>query len=377
MALVPHNGFSQAETSAIETSFRQFAQSKGAHGGALIVTDGSGTVTVPFGVRNEKGDPFLESTPNRVASVTKALTSTAILRLVQDGKLKLDDSVLDILNKDSERPIKPRQEEMRAITVRQLLQHTSGFGSDLLINEQLTTSRKYGLPLPVPKESLVLLAFERETLTSKPGTNFSYSNIGYLILGRVIAKVSGMSYEDFVKSSVLTPAGVSKDEAYIGHSKKLHENETRYWDLPGRTGMSLYGEDKLARVPFPYGCYTLEQMDASGGWVMSVRALIQFQQALPKLVSSELQRELVAPPAIAGRTSSYTGLGFTIIAESNGGYTLQHGGNLEGCNATIMYRANGQVIAAVFNTGGMPQDNSWAFTYVNQVLCPILNQMGN
>ncbi len=377
MVGLPHTGFSPAETSAIESSFRQYAQSKGAHGGALIVTNGSDTVTVPFGVRNEKGDPFLATTPNRVASVSKTYTTTAVLCLVRDGKLNLDDFVLDILNKDREHPIKPRQAEMRTVTVRHLLQHTGGWGSDTFLNEQVTTSKRYGTPLPIPKDIQVLLAFEKESLVSTPGTRFSYSNIGFRILGKIIEKVSGRGYEDYVRAAILAPAGISATEAYVGHSKNLREGETRYWDLPGRVGMSLYPGDNLKRVPFPYGCYTLGEMDSSGGWVMSARALIQFQQALPKLISAELQAQVVIPPAYARGSRNYTGLGFSVTVESNGGYTLQHGGSLEGCNAAIMYRANGQLISVVFNSGGMPKDNYWAQDYINQVLCPLLNQMGN
>lgn len=373
--LSPPNGFTPAETNAIGQAFVQFAQAKGARGGCLIVTDGVGTVTVPFGIRNENGDAYLASTPCRIASVSKTLTATAIMILVQDGKLRLEDRALDILNRDRKVPIKPRQESMREITVRQLLQHHGGWGSDTFLNEQLTTSKRFGTPLPVPQDTQVQIAFERESLASKPGTRFSYSNIGFQTLGRIIEKVSGKPYEVYVRSTILKPAGIPDAEAYVGHSKNLRENETRYWDLPGRIGMSLYAEDKLKRVPFPYGCYTLDTMDASGGWVMSTHALIKFQQALPKLISPQMQNQIVTPPptAVAGR--SYTGLGFVVIPESLGGHTLEHGGSLEGCNATIMFRANGTVIAATFNTGGMPQDNTWAHVFVNQTLCPLLNRM--
>jgi CubicO group peptidase (beta-lactamase class C family) len=340
----------------------------------MIVTDGSSTVATTFGVRDEKGSPYLVTTPNRVASVSKPITATAVLTLVQAGKLGLDDSVLDVLNKDREKPIVPKQETMRSITVRQLLQHHGGFGSDSFLYDHLRQATTHGFKLPIPAANLVELAFTTQTLATNPGTSFRYSNAGYLILGRVIEKVSGKTYEDYVQTAVLAPAGISKDEAFIAHGKKLRENETRYWDLMGRTGFSLYPEDNRSRVPFPNGAYAPEVMDAHGGWAMSAQALIKFQLALPKLIKPEMQRLVTAPPPTARGKTNYTGLGFTVIAEQ-GGFTIQHGGDLEGCNAAIMYRANGQIIAVVSNTGGPPNDNGWSFNYINDTLCPILNQM--
>lgn len=371
-----HAGFTPAETSAIEGSFRQFATTKQAHGGALVVTDGTNTITTTFGARNEKGDPFLATTPSRIASVSKALTATAVMKLIQDGKASLDDPVIPILNRERKRPLVPKDPAMDKITIRDLLRHTAGFTGDAkILWNQFVISEKYKTLLPVPPVSLTGVAFIDQNLGSPPGTTFQYSNTGYLVLGRIIEKLSGKSYEDYVWEVVLKPAGIAKEEAYVGHGKKLHDNESRYWDIVGRMGFSIYPEDNRKKVPFPNGAYTVETMDSYGGWVMSAKALVQFQLALPKILSPEMQQLMVARPPTARSSASYTGLGFVVLPESKGGFTIEHGGDLEGLNASIMYRANGQVIAVVFNTGGPANDNSWSHTYVNSVLCPILNQM--
>jgi N-acyl-D-amino-acid deacylase len=377
LATSPVPAFSPAEMASIEQSFHQYAYQKGAHGGALVITNGTQTVISTYGKRNDK-DPYLATTPQRVASVSKTITATAMMTLIQAGKANLDDKVLPILNKDREKPIVPQQPTMEQMTIRHLLQHTAGFTGDAgLLWSQLNVSSRFKTKLPIPAVDLVDLAFTSQGLATNPGGAYQYSNIGYLVLARVIEKVSGKPYGVYVRSAVLAPAGISADEAYVGHSKNLKDNESQYWDLANRMGVSLYPEDNRKKVPFPYGGgYSLETMDGYGGWCMSARALIQFQLALPKILSKEMQAVVTQRPAHA-RGQSYTGLGFMVIPESLGGFTIEHGGSLEGLNACIMYRANGQVIAVTFNTGGMPNDNMWSSVYAHQVLVPMLNQMGN
>lgn len=370
----PTLGLSQQPLS-LQASFRQHMQSKRAKGGALLIVSGSDRISATYGVRDSKGAPYLTTTPNRIASVSKPITAVAILTLVQSGKLRLDDSALEILNKERERPIVPKQPVMQNISIRQLLNHTSGFGNDKFLYNHLDLAKTHKFKLPVRPDNLVDLAFTTQNLTTNPGASFQYSNAGYLILGRVIEKVSGKSYEDYVHASVLAPAGIGKSEAFIASTVKLAENETEYWDLMNRTGFSVYTGKVDSRVPMQYGMYSTEAMDAHGGWAMSVEALVKFQQALPRLVSTELQQQVTAMPRTAVNPSSYMGLGFTVIPESEGGFTIMHGGSLEGCNAGIMYRANGQIIAVTCNTGGAPDDNSWSFNYINSTLCPLLNQV--
>ncbi|HRJ26286.1 MAG TPA: serine hydrolase domain-containing protein [Fimbriimonadaceae bacterium] len=377
LGLSPTDGFSPATVNQVETSFASHMRARRARGGALLVTHGDGTISVPFGVKDIKGTPYTTATTNRIASVSKPITAVAVLTLVQAGKLRLDEPVLDVLNKDRKRPIVPKQAAMRSITARQLLCHAGGFGSDAFLFDQFNASAKFGLKMPISPRSLAELAFTTQVLASAPGAQFRYSNAGYLILGSVIEKVSGKPYEEFVRTAVLAPAGIKPDEAFIGSSRKLRDNETAYWDLVGRTGFSLYPEDARKRVALPDGAYALESMDAHGGWVMSADALTKFLRALPKLLGPEIQRQVTAAPPTAQSGSYYTGLGFTIIPESRGGFTILHGGDLEGCNAAIMLRADGTAIAVTCNSGGPPQDNGWSFSYMNQTLVPILNRAGN
>lgn len=363
--------FSQREINDIQRSFSNFMSSKGAKGGGLIISNGKNAFEAAYGVRDGKGSPFLITTPSRIASASKPITAAAVLLLIQEGKLGFNDTVIAILNKDRKQPIIPKQKSIEAITVGQLLTHTGGFSSDAFIFNQVNLGKTYGKKLPMSPTSLVEIGLTTQTINGNPGSRFQYSNFGYLILGRIIEKVSGKSYEEYVRTTILAPAGIGKEEAFIASSRvtSLRENETRYWDLMNRMGISLYSEDMGSRVPFQYGAYAPESMDAFGGWALSTLALVKFQLALPRLLKAEMQ------DLITFNSGAYhNGLGFSMSPRF---FSFHHGGSLEGCNAAIMSQGNGVVIAMTCNTGGPPDDNGWSFEYINRILIPLLNRMEN
>jgi CubicO group peptidase (beta-lactamase class C family) len=355
----------------LTNEFTNFARDHGAHGGAVMVVDvkHGGQATATYGTRNGT-DPFTLDTPSRVASVTKIVTATAVMKLVDDGKLSLDAAVLPILNKGRERPIVPIDPRMASITVRQLLHHSGGFMADRSL---LWKFPGRALRPPVPKEVLVEQAFSTQRLGYTPGTQYSYSNAGFLVLGRLIEAVSGETYADYVQKSVFAPHGISKDKAYFGTTKGGGPGESLYWDLARRVAGSLFPEDKGRLVPYPRGgAFALEEMDSYGGLVISARALSQFIVGFPKLLSPRMLAELTINPQLeSGRV--YTGLGFTCISEGGGGVTVFHSGSLEGCNAATMYRVTGQAIVVLFNTGSTGT-NMWAGEFQDTV-CNILNQL--
>lgn len=132
-----------------------------------------------------------------MASVTKPFVATAIMQLVEQGKIALDDPVtkhLPYFRLDDPR--------YRLITIRQLLNHTSG----------MPDVKDYEWNKPQDDEGALeryVRGLKGEKLLWDPGSRFAYSNIGFEILGDVIAKVSGMSFEDDVERQILRPVGMS------------------------------------------------------------------------------------------------------------------------------------------------------------------------
>jgi CubicO group peptidase (beta-lactamase class C family) len=161
-----------------------------------------------FGYRNlEKRLPATPDTLYDVASVTKTFTVTAVLQLVEAGKLSLDDAVEDII---PDFHIRPGGEK---ILVKHLVIHTSGIpelGSSTRTKGGLLGTRDDLLPLADFPDYLLFMNDADKWTIGKPGDTFRYSNDGYVLLGYIVELVSGMSYQDYMKQHVLEPLGMTR-----------------------------------------------------------------------------------------------------------------------------------------------------------------------
>jgi D-alanyl-D-alanine carboxypeptidase len=160
---------------------------------SIVVTRGNETlVERAWGLANvEKGRKAEPSTIYQVGSLTKQLTAALVLKLVDRGKLSLSDTLGRFFKR-----LKP---EFTAITIEQLLNHTSGLKGDFRSPDQAT--------MPTTRDSLVALA-ARDTLATKPGTKFTYSNTGYMFAGAIIEKLHGKSYDEALRDEIARPLGL-------------------------------------------------------------------------------------------------------------------------------------------------------------------------
>jgi CubicO group peptidase (beta-lactamase class C family) len=182
-----------------------------------------------YGVRDLRSRAKIDPQTNfRLASVTKQFTALAIMLLVHDGKLQYEEHLTDIF------PDFPSYG--RDITVRNLLNHTSGLPdySEIMEQQEKKGGPKWNLEHQIHDEEVLALLKAQPAGKFAPGTRWEYSNSGYVVLGLVIAKVSGLSYGDFLQRRIFAPLQMShtlvyqkgqntiRDRAY-GHSK---ENDT-------------------------------------------------------------------------------------------------------------------------------------------------------
>lgn len=162
-----------------------------------IVKDKDILFTGEYGNANlSTGQPVVPSTLFHQASVSKTFVVTAIMQLVERGEVDLDSPIVKYLSY-----FKMEDERHLHITIRQLLNHTSGMPDE----------EDYAWDRPEYDEQSLeryVKSLHGHKLLSKPGTYFAYSNIAYEILGDLIAKVSGMSFEQYMKQHVLEPAGM-------------------------------------------------------------------------------------------------------------------------------------------------------------------------
>src|SRR5688500_17690500 len=241
-----------------------------------------------FGYANvENKTPVQPDALFRIASVSKPITSAAIMKLVEEGRLDgLDDLVAPIIADLTPAPgatVDPRWEQ---ITIRHLLNHTGGWdrtkpngGFDPMFRPEIAAAA-VGAPAPASAET-VIRYMKGMPLDFTPGSKHVYSNFGYAILGRVIERLSGMPYEDYVRARVLQPVGANRTRLGKTRMRDALADEVKYY-LPGEPGLGLTlpmvpsvfpGE---GTVPINYGAYYVEAMDSHGGWVSSTVDLMRF-----------------------------------------------------------------------------------------------------
>ena len=224
----------------LETKLEELTRRDEFSGAALIGKDGVTIWQKAYGLADrERKISVGAGTRFRIGSMNKMFTSVAIAQLVEANKLRLNDTISDVL------PDYPNKEIARKVTIHQLLTHTSGLGD--FFNARFDQL----------KDNLDSLAdhlplFVSEPLQFEPGQRMSYSNAGFIVLGLIIEKVSGENYYDYIQHHIYEKAGMKasgdtpkterSDVVAIGYTKsggKLHPN----WDtLPAR-GSSAGGGD--------------------------------------------------------------------------------------------------------------------------------------
>lgn len=310
----------------------------------------------------EAAEPVSPSSRFRIASISKPITAVAILRLVEKGKLRLDDRVFEIL--DAPEPIggaaMPDQ-RLKEVTIKHLLQHRGGWDRDQSFDPMFRSVQWAQQcrcdPPAMPSE--VIRAMHAQPLDFDPGQRYAYSNFGYCLLGRVIEKLSGQNYEEFVQSEIFQPLEIKSITLGKTRLSDRQTDEVRYYHPD--EGKSVFASDLGKEVPSPYGTWCLEAMDAHGGWIASADDLVRFIDALSfgaadaavattMLTPATTRMILTRPDGESADEDSYYGLGWTIRSGKNGTHTVWHTGSLPGTATELTRRADGRSFAVLINS---------------------------
>ncbi len=310
----------------------------------LIYCKGFGWADKESGREAEVGDIY------RIASASKLITAIGIMKLCDEGLLTLDDRVFGetgILNDPRLLDIKDKRAV--DITVRHLLNHTSGFSRrlgdpmfripDIMRWEEMDTS-------PTADQ---LIAFQlRQRLRDKPGGSAQYSNIGYLVLSRVIEKVSDMGYEEYIQKHVLWPAGCYDMHIARNYYEERHPREVKYYGHdPGETIESYDGSGKMR--PREYGGNDIAGLQGAGAWVCSAVELLRLVASVDGRdgVPDILTPQSVAEMKRIARKGDYA-LGWARYDSASG--SLIRTGTMSGTCAYIENRAGGLSYVFITNT---------------------------
>jgi N-acyl-D-amino-acid deacylase len=304
----------------------------------------------------------------RIASVSKPVTAVAVMTLVQDPAyhLSLDAPVFPLLGL---RPFLAKGHAVDSriwkITVRHLLEHAGGWDRDIsgdIMFKHFEIARDMKVPSPPSHNDIIRWAMG-QPLDFDPGARYAYSNLGYLILGRVIEKVSGMPYERYVREHVLAPAGVTDMRIGKGRRSERLPGEVCYYDSRDRLGQSVFSADGDTSTPMAYAFQSPETMDAHGGWVASAPDLMRFAAALDRrgpealLTPKSLAAMYGRPAAPLGRdadgspSAAYYALGWQVrpVGETGRANTW-HNGSMPGTASILVRMADGTSWALLFNS---------------------------
>lgn len=253
----------------------------------------------------------------RIASISKPLTATAVMRCAEKGLLQLDAKVFGPESILGEVHGHDLPAQVRAITVDHLLTHTSGGWA----NDK--TDPMFRDPT-IPQQDLIAWALTNQKQTHAPGTHYAYSNFGYCVLGRVLEKVAQQPYEKHLQQAVLAPCGI-KDMRIAGST--LAERQPKE---------VMYITEK------PEAAYKMNvpRMDSHGGWLATAGDLVRFASQLPKLLDAAFLRTMTTH----GISESYA-RGWSVNKAPN----WWHNGSLPGTTAILVRTARGLCWAGLLN----------------------------
>lgn len=367
---IPITGAQVSGLAPFERSVRDLMQKYAIPGGAVgLVRDGKLFYARGFGYADvENKTPVQPDALFRIASVSKTLTGAAIMKLVEEGKLNLDDRVAPFIAYLTPAPgatVDPRWEQ---ITIRHLLDHAGGWdrakpnGGFDPIDRPAIAAAAVSAPTPASSETLIRY-MKGMPLDFNPGERFAYSNFGFIALGRVIERVSGMPYKEYVRTRVLEPVGARRTQQGKSRLSDALPEEVKYY-RPG-AGLnwpmvaSVFPGEGI--VPLNYGGYYLEAGDASGAWVSSTIDLLRFVTRVdgranpPDILSPQLVAEMTSNgTTVCPDGSCYYAGGWNVRPVQDGA-TWSHGGDLPGTKAILVRSYYNVSWAALFNTAA-PND---------------------
>lgn len=335
---------------ALDSYIEKFMKRWEIKGGSLaIMKDGRLVYSKGYGWADEEaGIPMSPGHIMRIASLSKLVTATAIMQLCERKVLNLDDKVFGehgILDCTQFSHI--RDKRVKNITVGQLLRHQAGFTMhkgdpmfttrEIILWEDLDT---------VPDMDRIIEYALGERLGYTPGQGFRYSNLGYLILTKVVEVCSGMDYEEYCQENILHPAGCH--DMHMAHNlyEERYPNEVRYYEPHDATQVPAFDNsgDTLWRR---YGGSNIEGLRGAGAWVASPSEFVRFVASIdgdptvPDIISPESVRTMT------DGTDDTRPIGWVRAGE---GMDWSRTGTLAGTSALVKKQENGYIWMFVTNT---------------------------
>jgi D-alanyl-D-alanine carboxypeptidase len=289
-----------------------------ARGDAIVLSKGYGLADVEFDV------PADAETMFRIGSVTKQFTAALIMKLVEQGKLSLDDTLAKLL---------PEFHAYgHAVTLRQLLNHTSGIKSYTDLGEQWW---KKSCQEVTHQE--MIDEVKEFPLEFTPGEKWAYNNTAYYLLGMLIEKASGRSYADALHREIFEP--LTMERSRYDSNADVIKNRAHGYTLEGGALVNAK----------PLG---MSAPGAAGGILSTAADLVRWQIALVNgnVVSSASYQQMTTPTVLSDGTDKKYGFGLA-MGTFDDRPTIDHGGGINGFNSMLAWHPDDQLHIAVISNG--------------------------
>jgi CubicO group peptidase (beta-lactamase class C family) len=355
------------ELSSFDNTLKHFMQPRNIRSGTLAVVF-LGRLVLARGY-SWSDDP--DDTPDptslfRIASLSKAFTAATVMYLVQTGAVHLDQPVTSILDfqPPAGKTVDPR---LGQITIRYLLNHLGGWDSTESFDPMFRDHKiaaELGVNLPISKQHIITY-MAGQPLDFDPGTRYAYSNFGYLLLGRVIEAISGQSYEDYVKRTLLAPLGITRMQIGTSRPGAQLSDEVTYYTGFGQQPTVTSVFDASQKASWPYGGWNLANMDAHGGWTAHVVDLARFVTSFdtptqhPVLTAASINALFAEPPTGMNSDGWYYGCGWVVRPIRGRSVNTWHTGSLDGTYALMVRRWDGIDWMVLFNQRADPSGLSY------------------
>lgn len=326
------NGYSAANMQSIDQAINAYMTANNVPGLSFAISrNGKLVLAKSYGKADDNNQSVSPRDRFRIASVSKPITSVAIMKLIEENpsKININSKVFGsgTLLGTTYGSASAYTDNLKKMTVRHLLEHTQGawdndgddgVGDPMFMNMNLSQAE------------LISWTLNNQPLERAPGEDSQYSNFGYCLLGRIIEKVSGKTYEQYVQQNVLAPMGITQIE--IGGNKLADRkaNEVVYYPNSAAYSNSM----------------NVERMDAHGGWIASPIDLIRFMvhadgfNTVADDISTASFNTMITPWQTGANYAKGWGLS---------GSNFGHNGAMSGTIAQIERRSDGFCFAVVVN----------------------------
>lgn len=307
----------------------------------VVIEDGEMIWSAAMGYSNLQERKRAEtSTLYSICSISKLFTSIAVMKLYEEGKLRLDDRVEDLLPWFD---LKQVHEKSGPLTVRRILTHSSG------LPREADAPYWTGPDFPFPDMSTIIDRLKNQETLYPAANFFQYSNLGMALLGAIVEEVSGENFSTYVEENILQPLGL--EHTFTSMPENLHGNRLAY----GYGALNREGD----REPMPF--FDAKGLDAAAGFASSAKDLGKFASWQLRLLESD-KAEVLKPSTLDYMHrvhwtdpdwSTTWGLGFVVTRDGAGATMVGHGGSCPGYRSGLsIFPSEKSAVAVMINAGG-------------------------